>query len=340
MGDLSRKSRVRKAADANTDPAAASGGGGAVVNEPAISEAQHSQATTQIAADRPVAIEAPIGEVLSNPHNPRDPGNVTELAQSLRDEGQNQAASAIEVDAYLRLWPEDEALTAGKKWVVNRGGRRYKAVNEAGLPFLLIVVDNREATSRENILAKAIQENIHRADFNPMEEARAVSQLVDECGGRQDVAAKQLSKSPAWVNNQVALVRKLHPALQEKVAALKLPKTVAREIARLDNHGDQLARWREIEQKATDEEQVLEKHRVGEVGQGGDSSGFTAVNPEGERRSAASPRPPATAAKVEKTIRRWVDSTPLATVAVGLFTGLGPQQTKALIVELEAAGEQ
>lgn len=277
----------------------------------------------------PAAVEAPVELLLDNPHNPRDEaGDLSDLASII--DHQDQAASAITVAAYLRLYPDDAHLTTGKRWVVHRGKRRLAAAHEYGRPTLLIVVDDRDAVDRQTLLGGSIRENIARRGFNPMEEARAVEHLVGECGDRQDIAAQKLSKSVAWINNQVSLVRKLHPQLQELVADGTLPKTTAREIARTDDHGQQMAIWQQmVEEKAAEEAAVTKHRELTEKRKEGEAAGSVAA----KVRLA---RPPATSATVGKALRR-LNAEP-ATLAEALYEYLGEDGVRSLVEQWTLTG--
>lgn len=149
-----------------------------------------------------------------NPDNPRETlGDVTELAGSLRDHGQKQALGIMTRDAYLTANPgrEDE-LDAQAMYVVIDGNRRLAAAREAGLSSLKVMVDD-SATDTNELLESALVANIHREAFAPMEEAKALKQLL-EIHGTQDKLAKRLHRSQGWVSQRLALLD-LTPELKQ-----------------------------------------------------------------------------------------------------------------------------
>jgi len=151
-----------------------------------------------------------------NPDNPRETlGDVTELAGSLRDHGQKQALSIMTRDAYLEANPgrEDE-LEPEAMYVVIDGNRRLAAAREAGLSSLKVMVDN-SATNTTELLESALVANIHREAFEPLDEAKALKQLL-EIHGTQDKLAKRLHRSQGWVAQRLALLG-LTPELKQQL---------------------------------------------------------------------------------------------------------------------------
>jgi ParB family chromosome partitioning protein len=84
------------------------------------------------------------------------------------------------------------------------GERRWQAARMAGLSTVPVIV--KEATSQQR-LELALVENIQRADLNPLEEAGAYQQLVEEFGLTQDQVAERVGKSRVAVTNTLRLLR-------------------------------------------------------------------------------------------------------------------------------------
>jgi ParB family chromosome partitioning protein len=101
----------------------------------------------------------------------------------------------------------------------------------AGLTELRIDVNDDLAASAADILESALIANIHRVDVPPMDQAKAIQELV-QVHGSQGQVAKRLGKTPAWVSQRLALLE-LTPELQEKVEAGELKVEPARRIGRL-----------------------------------------------------------------------------------------------------------
>jgi ParB family chromosome partitioning protein len=95
------------------------------------------------------------------------------------------------------------------------GERRLRASKEAGLMSIPAVI--RE-TADENMLRDALLENIHRANLNPLEEASAYKQMLEDFGTTQDQLADKLGRSRPQITNTLRLLR-LPLDVQDKLAA-------------------------------------------------------------------------------------------------------------------------
>jgi ParB family chromosome partitioning protein len=105
--------------------------------------------------------------------------------------------------------------TKGDGFELIMGERRLRASKEAGLKTVPAVV--RE-TADENMLRDALLENLHRANLNPLEEASAYKQLLEDFGTTQEQLADKLGRSRPQITNTMRLL-KLPLAVQTKVAA-------------------------------------------------------------------------------------------------------------------------
>ncbi|MFF2146378.1 ParB/RepB/Spo0J family partition protein [Kitasatospora sp. NPDC058190] len=160
----------------------------------------------------------PTANCLPNPRNPRDElGDLSDLA-SIKDR-QLQSCLAVTPAAYLRLWPEDrQALGAGAQDVVIvNGNRRRAAAQLYGREQLLVVVDDSVAESKATLLRAALDENMARKDFDPIEEANAVLLIVAQYPTAKE-AAEAEGWSQSWISHRKNLL-KLHPELQRQVRA-------------------------------------------------------------------------------------------------------------------------
>ncbi|MFE7591620.1 ParB/RepB/Spo0J family partition protein [Kitasatospora sp. NPDC057512] len=170
------------------------------------------------ANDAPVARWIPTASCLPNPRNPRDElGDLSDLA-SIKDR-QLQSCLAVTPAAYLRLWPEDrQTLGAGAQDVVIVNGNRRRAAAELyGREQLLVVVDDSVAESKATLLRAALDENMARKDFDPIEEANAVVLIVAQYPTAKE-AAEAEGWSQSWISHRKNLL-KLHPELQRQVRA-------------------------------------------------------------------------------------------------------------------------
>ncbi|MEU0852503.1 ParB/RepB/Spo0J family partition protein [Streptomyces flaveolus] len=180
---------------------------------------------------RPPA-SVPLAELAHNPFNPRDEYTaIEETAESLRVRGQIQPVTVARRAAFLAAHPDQEEQIGAAEYVVIDGNRRLMAAAPAGLAELRIDVNDDLAASAADILESALIANVHRVDVPPLEQAKAIQQLVD-VHGSQGKVAKRLGKTPAWVSQRLALLE-LTPELQTAVEAGELKVEPARRIGRL-----------------------------------------------------------------------------------------------------------
>lgn len=106
------------------------------------------------------------------------------------------------------------------------GERRLRASKEAGLAKIPAVI--RE-TEDQNMLRDALLENLHRSDLNPLEEASAYAQLLEDFGITQEQLAERIGRSRPQITNTLRLL-KLPASVQRQVAAGVLSAGHARAI--------------------------------------------------------------------------------------------------------------
>ena len=138
--------------------------------------------------------QVPVLAITPNPLQPRtfvDPEALSELAASIREHG------LIQPLIVTQQGPDRYQLIAGE--------RRWQAARMAGLAQVPVIV--KEATPQQ-ALEIALVENIQRADLNPLEEAVAFRQLVDEFDLTQEQVAERVGKSRVSVTNTLRLLRR------------------------------------------------------------------------------------------------------------------------------------
>jgi len=138
-------------------------------------------------------VNVPVAAITRNPMQPRgalDPDAMAELAASIREHG------LIQPLVVTQQGPERYQLIAGE--------RRWQAAKAAGLATVPVII--KEATPQQ-MLELALVENIQRADLNPLEEAMAFRQLVDEFEMTQEQVADRVGKSRVAVTNTLRLLR-------------------------------------------------------------------------------------------------------------------------------------
>ncbi|MFF7452251.1 MULTISPECIES: ParB/RepB/Spo0J family partition protein [unclassified Streptomyces] len=173
----------------------------------------------------------PVTRISPNPENPRTSlGDLTELAESLKEHGQKQAITVMNRDAYLKANPaRANDLEPDTTHVVVDGSSRLAAARAAGLTHLNVMIDDEQGADGDGILESALVANIHRSDLDPLDEAKALQRLL-AIHGSQVKLAKRLSKSQGWVSQRLALLN-LAPELQAVVGEepVELLRSVAKE---------------------------------------------------------------------------------------------------------------
>jgi len=151
------------------------------------------------------------------PHQPRrhfDDAGLEELAASIREHGVLQPVIVTQsLEGYV--------LVAGE--------RRVRAARRAGLARIPAVV--RQLADRDQ-LELAIVENVQRADLDPIEEAHAYRQLIDEFGLSQEEVAIRVGRARATVTNTLRLLE-LDPAVQAAIVDGRISEGHARALASL-----------------------------------------------------------------------------------------------------------
>ncbi|MCD8231799.1 MAG: ParB/RepB/Spo0J family partition protein [Clostridiales bacterium] len=122
------------------------------------------------------------------------------------------------------------------------GERRWRAAKIAGLKEVPIII--RDITDQE-IMALSLIENIQREDLNPIEEAKAYKQLLDEFNLKQEEVAKKVSKSRTAVTNALRLL-KLCDEVQQMVIEGKLTNGHARSLISIEDTEKQIAVAKQI----------------------------------------------------------------------------------------------
>jgi len=157
-----------------------------------------------------------------NPRQPRqafDDEALSELVHSIREFGLMQPIVVRALDA-----------PGGACYQLVMGERRWRAAQTAGLTAIPAIV--RE-TADDNLLRDALLENIHRAQLNPLEEAAAYQQLLDEFDVTHEELAARIGRSRPLITNMIRLLR-LPIAVQRRVAAGVLSAGHARALLSLD----------------------------------------------------------------------------------------------------------
>lgn len=179
--------------------------------------------------------EVPVAAIRPNPRQPRqvfDEDDLAELVASITELGVLQPVVVRPIrSAELG---EDQASQGSDQQVryeLVMGERRLRATQEAGLDTIPAIV--RE-TDDEHMLRDALLENLHRAQLNPLEEAAAYQQLLDDFGCTHDVLAGRIGRSRPQISNTIRLL-KLPPLVQRRVASGVLSAGHARALLGLED---------------------------------------------------------------------------------------------------------
>ena len=159
-----------------------------------------------------------------NPKQPRqvfDGEALAELVHSIREFGLMQPIVVRAVDP----------VEGSPRYQLVMGERRWRAAQEAGLAAIPAIV--RE-TADDSMLRDALLENIHRAQLNPLEEAAAYQQLLEEFGVTHEELAVRIGRSRPVITNMIRLMR-LPVAVQRRVAAGVLSAGHARALLALES---------------------------------------------------------------------------------------------------------
>ncbi|MDQ1292351.1 MAG: ParB family transcriptional regulator, chromosome partitioning protein [Actinomycetota bacterium] len=168
--------------------------------------------------------EIPVTQIVPNPRQPRqvfDEDAMAELAHSVREIG------VLQPVVVRRVEDNEE----GPSFELIMGERRWRASQDAGLERIPAIIRD---TSDDVLLRDALLENLHRAQLNPLEEAAAYQQLLDDFGCTHEELATRIGRSRPQISNTIRLLR-LPPGVQRRVAATVLSAGHARALLGLDD---------------------------------------------------------------------------------------------------------
>lgn len=205
------------------------------------------------ASEEERVVQLPIASIRANPRQPRTAfpeESLEDLARSIREHGVLQPVLVCERDGIDGTYE----LIAGE--------RRFRAAQRAGLATIPAIV--RRVDARRS-LEIALIENLQREDLNPIEEALAYRQLMQEFGLTQVEIAERVGKSRPAVANALRLLQ-LPPDLQAEVAAGRLSAGHARALLAAGGVEEQR---RLAEQLLSGQSSVRVAERLSRSGKGG-----------------------------------------------------------------------
>lgn len=163
--------------------------------------------------------ELPLDAITPNAAQPRqvfDEEDMAELVHSIREVGLLQP---------IVVRPH------GDGFELIMGERRWRAAREAGLDAIPAIV---RQTGDVDMLRDALLENLHRSQLNPLEEASAYAQLLEDFGCTHEELAQRIGRSRPQISNTLRLLR-LSPAVQRRVAAGVLSAGHARSLLAVED---------------------------------------------------------------------------------------------------------
>ena len=184
---------------------------GAAVHEPAL---------------EPVAgayfAELPVGSITVNPRQPRE---------HFDEQALSELAESIGIVGLLQPIVVRKAPAGEHDYELIMGERRWRASQMAGLDVIPAIVRD---TGDDDLLRDALMENLHRQQLNPLEEAAAYQQLLQDFGATHEQLARRIGRSRPHITNTLRLLN-LPPAVQRRVAASVLSAGHARALLSLDS---------------------------------------------------------------------------------------------------------
>ncbi len=231
---------------------------------PSGGDLERSSAEGQQGAAR--LLELPIGSIRPNTYQPRtvfDDESISALSESIKEIGV--------------LQPILVRSAGNGSYELIAGERRWRAARRAGLeviPAVIRTADNHDA------LEQALVENLHREDLNPLEEAAAYQQLVDEFGLTHEQVSTRVGKSRVAITNALRLFQ-LSPGIQRMIHDGQIHAGHARALLGTTDKAFQEALARRIVAEGLSVRAVEEAVRLRTGGQA--PSGAKTSKPKAER---------------------------------------------------------
>ncbi|MEO7236939.1 MAG: ParB/RepB/Spo0J family partition protein [Lapillicoccus sp.] len=176
-----------------------------------------------------VFAELPIAAIRPNPKQPRtvfDEEDMAELAASIAEIGVLQPVVVRRIPE-----PRADGQDPAVRFELIMGERRLRASGQAGLDTIPAIIKD---TQDDALLRDALLENLHRSQLNPLEEAAAYQQLLDDFGCSHEELATRIGRSRPQISNTLRLLR-LPPLVARRLAAGVLSAGHARALLALDD---------------------------------------------------------------------------------------------------------
>lgn len=226
---------------------------------------------TEVMGDKSSALlEIPVVSIRANTHQPRsnfDEETLAALTASVREVG--------------ILQPVLVRTVGEGSYELVAGERRWRAAKRAGLQTIPAIV--RDVSDLQSV-EQALVENLHREDLNPLEEAGAYQQLIEDFGLTHEQLSVRVGKSRAAITNTLRLFQ-LPPTVQKLVGEGQLSAGHARALLGTPDRAFQesLARKAVAEQMSVRavEDAVRQRNELGGSASGGMASRQAKLRPPG-----------------------------------------------------------
>ena len=233
---VSRETEENQAVNAevaSSDSKVAQPVGGSIVSEDHTGDRDGTRSDDMADTDGPDLVpvpgahfaEIPVGLIHPNPRQPRqvfDEEDISELAASIAEVGLLQPIVVRQVPTS----PGEES-----HYELIMGERRLRASKEAGLETIPAVVRDTDDVA---MLRDALLENLHRVQLNPLEEAAAYQQLLEDFQCTHAELSERIARSRSQISNTLRLM-KLPPLVQRRLAANVISAGHARALLGLPN---------------------------------------------------------------------------------------------------------
>lgn len=235
LGELFQRSEPQPESEVAADDPSSSGPA-TVPNDASVQPRADAEAPT-VPVEMPAGsyfAEIPIESIRPNPKQPRtafDEDELRELADSIGEIGLLQPIVVRPLD------PSGDSRSDADGYELVMGERRWRAAQEADLAAIPAIV---RRTEDADLLRDALLENLHRSQLNPLEEAAAYQQMLEDFACSQEELSKRIKRSRPQISNTIRLLR-LPPTVQRRVAAGVLSAGHARALVAVE---DQLAQER------------------------------------------------------------------------------------------------
>ncbi|HIE38129.1 MAG TPA: ParB/RepB/Spo0J family partition protein, partial [Anaerolineae bacterium] len=173
-------------------------------------------------------LEVPLTAIHPNPHQPR---------VEIRDQDLVELAASIQAHGIIQPLI---VVREGDGYQLIAGERRWRAARLAGLPTVPVIVKN---AAPHQMLELALVENLQREDLNPLEEAAAYRQLIEEFRLTHEEIAQRVGKSRTAISNTLRLLKAARP-VQEALLNGKISQGHARALLSLEEPEAQAAALR------------------------------------------------------------------------------------------------